>query len=264
MKRAFLVLGILSAVTVAGAASAQDQVMVQKVLALGLAEELGLDAGQTIQFYNAFNAYAGQAASLDAARAQAADLDALVNLDKQLLDLRVQAAQNMSAGLAADQKAKVYSFLARLPELARAAVSGAPCPAASATCPKAAAAATAAAEPAAAASDEDRIKATVAAMKKALEDLDLDALMETFSEKFHHPEVGGKEEAKYMLQMGIDMGYADDGEVYTDDMEIEIDGDEATVYPIELSSPAGSISVELVLAHEGDKWLITTVNPDGL
>ncbi|MBP8131152.1 MAG: hypothetical protein KA184_16360 [Candidatus Hydrogenedentes bacterium] len=263
MKRVFVVAGILSAIVLTGAAAAQDNAVVQKALALGLAEELGLDAGETVAFYSAFNAYAAQAATLEAGRAQAAGLDALVAIDKQLLDLRVKAAEEMSTGLAADQKVKVYSFLAQAPELARAAVSGAPCAAAAPpTCPSAAAAS--AEQPAAAASPEDQVKATVAAMKKALEGLDLDALMETFSEDFHHPEVGGKEEAKYMLQMGIDMGYADDGEVYTDDMEIEVDGNEATVYPVELSSPAGSVSVELVLAQEGGKWLITTVNPDGL
>lgn len=260
MKRAFLVVAMVSATLVGGAASAQgDQALLHKALVLGLAEDLGLDAAQTVRFYAAYNDYAAQAAALDGTRAEAADLNKLAELDKQLLDLRVKGAERMSAGLPGDPKTKVYEFLGELPVLAAAAWSPAP-----ASCPMAAAAMAEAAAPASAASDEELIKTTVASLKKALEDLDLDALLATFSDNFHHREVGGKEEAKYMLQMGIDMGYADDGEVFVDDMEIEIDGDEATVYPIELSSPAGAISVELVLAKEGDKWLITTLNPDGL
>jgi len=115
MKRVFVVAGILSAIVLTGAAAAQDNAVVQKALALGLAEELGLDAGETVAFYSAFNAYAAQAATLEAGRAQAAGLDALVAIDKQLLDLRVKAAEEMSTGLAADQKVKVYSFLAQAP-----------------------------------------------------------------------------------------------------------------------------------------------------
>lgn len=114
-------------------------------------------------------------------------------------------------------------------------------------------------------SDEDMIKATVGKMKTALEALDIDMLMETFSEDFYHPEVGNKAEGREMLQMGIDAGYADDGEVFIDDMEITMNDDgTASVYPIDLSGPPGSISVELVLKKEADGWYIVTVNPDGM
>lgn len=114
-------------------------------------------------------------------------------------------------------------------------------------------------------SDEDMIRQTVATMKTALEAKDIGTLMTVFSEEFHHPEVGGKEEGRAMLQMAVDAGYADDGEVFTEDMEINIleDGT-ATVYPIDLSGPPGSVSVELVLKKEEAGWLITTVNPDGI
>jgi hypothetical protein len=114
-------------------------------------------------------------------------------------------------------------------------------------------------------SDEDMIKETVAKLKVALETLDIDMLMDTFSDDFYHPEVGNKEEGREMLQMGIDAGYADDGEVFTDDMEITMNDDgTATVYPIDLSGPPGSISVELVLKKDDIGWRIITVNPDGM
>jgi len=114
-------------------------------------------------------------------------------------------------------------------------------------------------------SDEDMITATVMKMKTALEELDIDMLLETFSDDFYHPEVGSKEDGRELLQMAVDAGYADDGEVYVEDMEITIKDDgTAVAYPIDLSGPPGSISVELVLQKEEDGWFIITVNPDGV
>jgi len=122
--------------------------------------------------------------------------------------------------------------------------------------------------------DEEMIRATVDKVKTALESKNIDMLLETFAEDFEHPEVGGKAEAKGMLQMGLDSGYADDGEVSIENMEIKINDDgTASVYPIDLSGPPGSISVELVMGKreitnaDGKKqpaWLITTINADGI
>ncbi len=114
-------------------------------------------------------------------------------------------------------------------------------------------------------SDEDMIKGTVMNLKTALETLDIDMLMDTFSDDFYHPEVGTKEDGRDLLQMAMDAGYADDGEVYLDDMEIVMGDDgTATVYPIDLSGPPGSVSVELVLKKEADGWFIIDVRPDGM
>lgn len=114
-------------------------------------------------------------------------------------------------------------------------------------------------------SDEDMIKATAANLKVALESMDIDLLMAVFSDDFYHPETGNKEESREMLQMGMDAGYLEDGEVYLDDMEIEMNDDgTATVYPIDLAGPPGAISIEIVLQKDKDGWLITTINPDGM
>ncbi len=114
-------------------------------------------------------------------------------------------------------------------------------------------------------SDEELIGETMAQFKAALEAKNIDQIMTCVSEKFDHPEVGGKEEAKEMLQMGLDSGYADEGEVSLENMQITKNDDgTASVYPVEASSVQGSISVEVVLVKEGDKWLVSTINPDGM
>lgn len=283
MKRMLVLLGLVALVApMAQGADLGGAVLVEKVLAMQLAEDLGLADAETVDFMIEFNEYAGTAGALKAERGAVAaavtdgtaGADAVAKLqaiDEKLAGLSKQAFTDLSAGLDDAQKAKLYLFLADLPVLASqakgmmmgAAPATPPCAAAAATCPAAAGAAAAEAS-AAAKSDEDLIKETLSNLKAAMEALDVDKVMATFSENFNHPEVGGKEEAKYMIEMGVDMGYADDGEVNMDDMEIEIKGDEATVYPIEASSPAGSVSVEVVLVKEDGKWLISTINPDGL
>ncbi len=123
-------------------------------------------------------------------------------------------------------------------------------------------------------SDEELIRETVQKVKVALESKNLDMLMETFAEDFSQDEAPTKAKAREMLQMGIDMGYADDGEVNIQNIQIKIDKakGEATVYPVDLSGAPGSISVELILGKReatigGKKqtaWLITTLNADGV
>ncbi len=123
--------------------------------------------------------------------------------------------------------------------------------------------------------DEELIRATIDKVKVALETKNLDMLMTTFADDFEHPEVGGKEEARQALQMGLESGYADEGKVDLTNMELKIDKEKGTAsaYPIDLSSAAGSVSVELVLKkyevtnEKGKKvpaWLIKTINVDGL
>lgn len=112
-------------------------------------------------------------------------------------------------------------------------------------------------------SDEELIRLTLEKMKEALETQDLDLLFETVSEDFEHVQVGGKDNARAMLQMALEMGYGDDGEVSLDDMEIEMNDDgTATVYPVDLSSPQGQVAVEITLKKEGDAWLILTGDAD--
>ena len=123
-------------------------------------------------------------------------------------------------------------------------------------------------------SDEELIRSTIDKVKTALETKNLDLLMTAFADDFEHPEVGGKDEARQLLQMGLESGYADEGKVDLASMEIKINDDgTATAYPIDLSSAAGSVAVELVLkkyevTNEKGKtvpaWLVKTINVDGL
>lgn len=117
----------------------------------------------------------------------------------------------------------------------------------------------------AATSPEEGIKKLMDGLKAALEGEDIDALLALFSEDFSHPQVGGKEEARFMLNMGLESGYAEGGEVYLDDAEIEkLDDGTYSVYPIDLTAYAGSVSVELIVIEEGDGFAIYTLDVEGI
>ena len=112
--------------------------------------------------------------------------------------------------------------------------------------------------------DEEQIMAQLEAFKAALLGKDIEGLKAVMSENWYHPEVGDREVALDFVQQGIDSGFLDDGEVDLENVEIEIEGDTATAYPIEASSPLGSVTVELEFTKENGVWLVTGGDAEGV
>lgn len=104
--------------------------------------------------------------------------------------------------------------------------------------------------------DQELVAQTVGAWVEAMKASNVDELMNCYSESFEHYEWGDKAGLEDFLKDAVDMGYMDDMEVATDEMETEIEDGEATVYPIELEAGFGSVTIELVLKKELDKWLV--------
>jgi hypothetical protein len=92
---------------------------------------------------------------------------------------------------------------------------------------------------------------------------DLDAIMNLISKDFHQSDVGGKDDLRPFLENIIDMGYvemyADEIEIITDDAELELDGDEASIYPIDIESPMGGVTIEILGKLEDGQWKVTGV-----
>ena len=110
----------------------------------------------------------------------------------------------------------------------------------------------------------EAIASQVDSYAKAMQSQDIDAIMKHFSEDFEHYEWGDKEGAQDFLQETIDMGYLEDLEVETGDMEIEVEGTEATVYPAELSGDFGTVSLELTYAKGAKGWSIIGLETSGM
>ena len=106
-------------------------------------------------------------------------------------------------------------------------------------------------------SDEELIDGVLAAWKAAFESQDLDKIMDAYSEDFQGERSADKEAVREFLGRAIDEGYLDGAELVLDEAEKSIEGDTATVEPVELSGDYGSIDLGLTLKKEADgKWRI--------
>lgn len=106
-------------------------------------------------------------------------------------------------------------------------------------------------------SDADLIKATMIKWKEAFIAHDVDKLMETYSEKYINMEGGNKNSLREYVARVIQQGYLDNLEVNLEDAKVTIEGDKATVAPVELISDAGTYVIEYnKLQKEKGTWLI--------
>lgn len=115
-------------------------------------------------------------------------------------------------------------------------------------------------------SDEELIQTTLKNVKTALEGKDVKLLMSTFADDYADPRVGDRATVEKLLTENINSSYTENGKVGMEDMKLTFSDDKQTVkvYPIDLSSVMGAVSVELVLAKKENAWVITGVNPDGV
>jgi ketosteroid isomerase-like protein len=108
-------------------------------------------------------------------------------------------------------------------------------------------------------SDEELVSATMADWKTALIAHDLDKLMESYSENYVNIEGGDKDSVREFVAGVIEQGYLDNVEVNLEDAQITIEGDKATVAPVELTSDTGTYVLEYTtLQKEDGVWLIVS------
>ncbi len=116
--------------------------------------------------------------------------------------------------------------------------------------------------------DEALIATLLEHWEQGVLDADVAKLMATYSDEFAHDgydyEAEDKAGLKAYLEGAIDEGLFKDVELSLDAAEIEIDGDSASVYPIDYATLYGAISIELTLAKEDGGWLITDMELIGM
>jgi hypothetical protein len=130
--------------------------------------------------------------------------------------------------------------------------------------------------------DAELVNQRVKSFTDALLAKDVEAIMPSVSENFYHPEVGDKASAKDMLKQGLESGFVQNGKIDISKAETKIQKDVATVYPIQASADAGSVTVGLTLKKEkltsaqaaaikakGQKapkgdWFVTEINVEGI
>lgn len=93
---------------------------------------------------------------------------------------------------------------------------------------------------------------------------DIDRIMAAYSEDFDSPDQGDKAAIGEFLGGAIDQGFLEDVEIDTSEMELNIEGDTATLYPVELNAAFGSATLRLTLKKEAGGWKIISQEIEGI
>ncbi|MCP4644635.1 MAG: hypothetical protein GY851_29600 [bacterium] len=101
--------------------------------------------------------------------------------------------------------------------------------------------------------------------KAGMEAKDIEKVMEPLSSDFSHYEWGNKDQLKIFLEDVFSQGDLDDAEVTWDDVEITIEGDAATAYPVEMVAVFGSATMEFSFKKEADGvWRVVGMEIEGI
>jgi ketosteroid isomerase-like protein len=114
------------------------------------------------------------------------------------------------------------------------------------------------------ASDTEQVESVVQAWAAGLEAESIDDIVATWSEDYSDAEGANRDESRSSLERFIERGYLGYAKVSMEDAQIQIDGDTAIVYPIELSCEMGEGTIELTLAKEANGWLLTSLSVSGM
>ena len=97
----------------------------------------------------------------------------------------------------------------------------------------------------------------VSEVMAAVQEQDIEKMVSFYADDFTSDQGGGKPEMQEFLQGAKDQGFLEDIQVIMDDIEIEVDGDKATVDNVELEGAFGVLTLGFELEKRDDKWLVT-------
>ncbi len=183
----------------------------------------------------------------------------LMDLDRKILDGKQTAVGEAGTVLDAATQAKLYLVVSNFDQVAadvRAALAGEAD--AAAPCPMADAAAAPAASP------EEEIMAGVKQFTGKLGEGDIAAAMAAVDPEFSHYEYGDREGLQMFLEQAKEMGYLDGLEITLGDAEVEMDGDKATVYPVDIEGNFGSATLEFTIEKKDGTWVLTGLDVYGI
>ena len=106
-------------------------------------------------------------------------------------------------------------------------------------------------------SDEEILQSILADWMAAFQELDIDKVLSFYADSFTSDQGGGKAEMGEFLQGAKDQGFLDDLDISVANIVIEIDGDKATVQPIEIEGVFGALTMETEWEKIDGQWLVT-------
>ena len=198
-------------------------------------------------------------------------LSSLMSLDQKIFDANQQAIKEAGTLVNPVVQAQLYLLIynrdAMIAE-ARASLACACTTSLAEAAPAAAKAAAPAAEAAPAAvkeaAPEEVILQGVKAFTEKMVAQDVKGVMALVSDKFTNIEYGDKAGLQDFIQNAADAGYLTGLEVGMKGASVKLDGDKATVQPIEINGSFGGASLALQLGKVDGAWKLTGLNIEGL
>ncbi|MFP6583060.1 MAG: hypothetical protein VCD00_10975 [Candidatus Hydrogenedentota bacterium] len=106
------------------------------------------------------------------------------------------------------------------------------------------------------ASDEDVVNGIVAEMMAALAGQDIDKMVSFYSEDFESDQGGDRDATREFLAGAKEQGFLDGIEVDQSSSETSIEGDKASVGPIDLEGAFGALTLEFDLEKRDGSWIV--------
>ena len=106
------------------------------------------------------------------------------------------------------------------------------------------------------ASDAEVIDGMVTDMLAALEGQDIDKMVSYYSEDFESDQGGDKAATKEFLAGAKEQGFLEGIEVDSSSSETVVEGDKATVGPIDLEGAFGALTLEFDLEKRNGSWIV--------
>ena len=106
------------------------------------------------------------------------------------------------------------------------------------------------------ASDADLIAEMVSEMLAALEAQDIEKMVANYSDDFESDQGGDRDATKEFLNAAKEGGLLDGIEVDQSSMKTTIEGDKASVGPVDLEGSFGAMTIEFDLEKRDGAWLV--------
>ncbi|MGI6138001.1 MAG: hypothetical protein ACOYI9_03115 [Candidatus Hydrogenedentales bacterium] len=279
MKKMILAMVLVLGVCGISHAQCETENLLEKVVLIEFADQVDLHQYDMWEFLSGYAEYRDTMDMLEKNLADAKEalqsaidsgnsgeistkLRAMLAADKAVFDARHAAINEAGSLLTNEDTAKLALIVVDLPAAKKALQDSLLPRRFPAAAPKAAEAVE---EAAVAADPNEEVLAAVKEIFNALETGNVEKVLELISEDFYQPQVGDKDSVKDYADQGKEMGLLDDvpqtvkdydAKLVLDDAEIEFDDDgEATVYPIDIATNQGSVTLEFVMKKESDgKW----------
>jgi len=108
------------------------------------------------------------------------------------------------------------------------------------------------------ATQEQNIRTVLVDLQEAYVEQDLDKIMAVYSEDYTGQKGERKEQVREFLEGMMYQGYLSDTRVDLEDVEIEVEGDLATVGPVRYTGNWGQMEIKNTFKKEGSTWRAIT------